>query len=105
MILNKKIVLIVSFLALILVIAPVAANAVTLKLNLNLNLAGIFLGFWHGLLAPYSLVLRWFIPSMSMYSCQNVSWLYDFGFLLGIFFSLPLGWIAVIIFLALGLVG
>ena len=104
MILNKRIVLIVSLLALALVIAPVAANAVTVKLNLNFNLTGIFLGFWHGLLAPYSLVLRWFIPSMVMYSCQNAGWLYDFGFLLGIFFSLPLGWIAVIIFLVLGLV-
>jgi hypothetical protein len=103
MILNKKIILIVSFLALALMIAPVAVDAVTLKLNLNFNLTGIFLGFWHGLLAPYSLVLRWFIPGISMYSCGNVSWLYDFGFLIGIFFSLPLGWIAVIIALMLHL--
>lgn len=100
---NKKIFLIAFCLVLIFILAPVVANAVTLKINLNLTLTGIFLGFWHGLLAPYSLVLRWFMPDISMYSCQNVSWFYDFGFLIGIFFSLPLGWIAVIVSLMLDL--
>lgn len=95
--LNKKIVLGVLLFASAIILVPIAANALTLNLKLNINVMGIFLGFLHGLLAPYSLVLRWFIPDISMYSYKDASWLYDFGFLIGVFFSLPLGWIAVII--------
>jgi len=92
---NKKIIL--GVLILIAVAIPVFTYAATL----DITVSGLFLGIWHGLLAPYSLVLRWFIPGITMYSCQNISWMYDFGFLVGIFFSLPLGWIAAIVFLIL----
>lgn len=94
---NKKIILGVLILAIVAI--PVVSYAATL----NITVSGLFLGIWHGLLAPYSLVLRWFIPEVAMYDCQSASWMYDFGFLIGIFFSLPLGWIAAIVFLILHL--
>lgn len=100
---NKKIILAISALALVFVLSPFIVRAVTLNLDFSFNLTGIFLGFWHGLLAPYSLVIRWFLPEISMYSCQNAGWLYDFGFLVGIFMAFPIGWIAVIIALLFNL--
>lgn len=71
------------------------------------NEAGFFSGIWHGLIAPYSLIVRWFSPlnntfNVDMYACANTGWFYDLGFLLGIFLSIPIGWIAAIIaFMAL----
>ena len=58
--------------------------------------SGFFSGVWHGLLAPWSLILRAFMD-IKMYEFPNSGWPYDFGFLLGIVFSIPVGWIAVII--------
>jgi hypothetical protein len=62
------------------------------------NLAGFFSGIWDGLLAPYSLVARWFISDVVMYAIPNTGWFYDLGFLLGIGGSwTPIGWMAAII--------
>ena len=65
---------------------------------------GFFSGIWHGLVAPYTLIVRWF-TDIYMYAMPNSGWFYDFGFLIGIIFSLPIGWLAAIIsivFLILG---
>ncbi len=56
--------------------------------------AGFLWGVWHGLLAPYSLIARWFIDNIQMYTTFNNGWLYDAGFLLGASGSIPLGWLA-----------
>lgn len=60
------------------------------------NAPGFFVGIWHGLLAPYTLIVRWF-ADIEMYAVPNSGWFYDCGFLIGILFSLPIGWIAAII--------
>ena len=57
---------------------------------------GAFLGVWHGLLAPWTLILRLFMD-IHMYALPNSGWFYDLGFLVGVVFSLPFGWIAAII--------
>lgn len=69
--------------------------------------AGFFSGVWHGLIAPWSLLVR--ILSIfsntfdfGMYAYANTGWFYDFGFLIGILFSIPVGWIpAIIAFIAI----
>lgn len=58
---------------------------------------GFFSAIWHGLLAPYSLVARWFISDVVMYAIPNTGWFYDFGFLIGMAGSIPIGWIATIL--------
>ncbi|MEK7657983.1 MAG: hypothetical protein AAB366_02210 [Patescibacteria group bacterium] len=58
---------------------------------------GVFSGVWHGLLAPYSLVARWFMDDGAMYAVPNTGWFYDAGFLIGIVGSIPIGWAAAII--------
>ncbi|MCO5120210.1 MAG: hypothetical protein M9951_11320 [Burkholderiaceae bacterium] len=57
---------------------------------------GFLLGIWHGLLAPWTLILRLFMD-VQMYALPNTGWFYDFGFLLGIMFSLPVGWMAALV--------
>ena len=57
------------------------------------NHPGFLLGVWHGLLAPWTLILRLFLD-IKMYAIPNTGWFYDFGFLIGIVFSIPVGWIA-----------
>ena len=63
---------------------------------------GFVMGIWHGLLAPYTLVLRLFMD-IKMYAVPNSGWLYDCGFLVGILFSLPMGWMAAIVAVAVHL--
>jgi hypothetical protein len=57
---------------------------------------GLFLGIWHGLLAPWTLILRAFLD-IKMYAVPNNGWFYDAGFLLGVTGSIPIGWAAAII--------
>jgi len=58
---------------------------------------GFFRGIWHGLIAPYSLIARWFIDDIIMYAIPNTGWFYDLGFLLGVGGSIPIGWAAAIL--------
>lgn len=58
---------------------------------------GFFSGIWHGLLAPYSLIARWFIDDSAMYAVPNTGWFYDAGFLIGMAGSIPIGWAAAIL--------
>ncbi|MBM4436209.1 MAG: hypothetical protein FJ029_03020 [Actinobacteria bacterium] len=57
---------------------------------------GFFHGVWHGLLAPWTLIVRFFLP-IKMYAVPNSGWFYDCGFLIGVFSSIPVGWMAAII--------
>ncbi|MDD2891952.1 MAG: hypothetical protein PHQ95_03225 [Candidatus Gracilibacteria bacterium] len=57
---------------------------------------GLFMGIWHGLVAPYTLIARYFID-IQMYAIPNSGFMYDLGFLGGMLFSLPVGWMAAII--------
>ena len=94
-------------LSLLLVVVPQPVSAFSFKYVDQSNYstyepAGFFSGAWHGLIAPYSLVVRWFSPlnpvlGVGMYADDNTGWFYDFGFLLGVLFSIPIGWLAAII--------
>ena len=57
---------------------------------------GFLYGVWHGLLAPWTLVVRFFLP-IKMYAVPNSGWFYDLGFLIGVTGSIPVGWMAAII--------
>ncbi len=94
---HHTIIYIFSFLVLVFV-APHYVNAfVQLGQYSTYEPAGFFSGIWHGLLAPWSLIARWFMDSVVMYAIPNTGWFYDFGFLIGEIFSIPIGWLAAII--------
>ena len=61
---------------------------------------GFWEGIWHGLIAPYSLIVRLF-KDVGFYAIPNSGWWYDFGFTLGVGGSIPCGWLAAIIALFL----
>jgi hypothetical protein len=61
---------------------------------------GLLDGIWHGMVAPYGLLLGLF-TNIGIYAHPNAGWIYDAGFLLGIVGSLPIGWILAIISLVL----
>ncbi len=65
---------------------------------------GFFVGMWHGLLAPWSLIAR-LVIDVRMYAFPNAGWFYDAGFLIGVVFSLPVGWICAIIAVAVYVLG
>ena len=46
--------------------------------------AGFFSGVWHGWLAPLSLIVGFFEPSVRVYERDNSGWWYDFGFYMAI---------------------
>ena len=47
---------------------------------------GFCLGFWHGLIAPFTLISSLFISDIGVYEVHNTGISYNFGFILGIFF-------------------
>jgi hypothetical protein len=57
---------------------------------------GFFSGLWHGLIAPWTLILRLFLE-IKMYAVPNSGWFYDLGFCIGFALSIPVGWIAAIV--------
>ncbi len=58
---------------------------------------GFFMGIWHGIVAPFTLIVRFFITDVQMYSLPNSGLGYDIGFLLGIVGAIPIGWLATLI--------
>jgi hypothetical protein len=48
------------------------------------NPAGIFFGIWHGWIAPVSLIISFFNPSIRIYEMNNTGFWYDFGFYMAV---------------------
>lgn len=48
------------------------------------QVAGFWLGLWHGLILPITFVISLFTDSVSVYEIHNNGNWYDFGFVLGI---------------------
>jgi hypothetical protein len=46
--------------------------------------AGFFMGVWHGWIAPVSLVVGIFNPSIRIYETENTGWWYELGFYVAI---------------------
>lgn len=50
----------------------------------NGDLAGFWLGLWHGLIAPVTFIISLFEDTVSVYEVHNSGNWYDFGFVLGL---------------------
>jgi len=46
--------------------------------------AGFFMGVWHGIVAPVSLIIQLFKPSIRLYEVNNTGFWYDLGFWLAL---------------------
>lgn len=96
MIKNTIAVLILVIMATLILVNPAGAFVQEYQYS-EYDAPGLFSGIWHGLLSPWSLIARWFIDDVVMYAVPNSGWFYDFGFLLGVAGSLPIGWIVAIL--------
>lgn len=47
---------------------------------------GFWIGLWHGIISPISLLFSLFTDSIAMYSANNTGAWYDLGFLIGFIF-------------------
>jgi hypothetical protein len=47
------------------------------------NVAGFFLGLWHGIISPVTFIISLFTEDVSIYEVHNDGNWYDFGFVLG----------------------
>jgi hypothetical protein len=47
------------------------------------EVAGFWLGLWHGLIAPITFIVSLFSGSISLYEVHNSGGWYNFGFVLG----------------------
>jgi hypothetical protein len=47
------------------------------------DVAGFFMGLWHGFIAPVTFVISLFTDSINLYEVHNNGNWYDFGFVLG----------------------
>ena len=52
------------------------------------DVAGFWLGLWHGFIALVTFVISLFTDSVSVYEVHNNGGWYDFGFILGLMISL-----------------
>ncbi len=58
-------------------------NTVEKEPNEEGEIAGFWLGLWHGLLAPITFIVSLFTPNVRFYEVHNSGGWYNFGFVLG----------------------
>lgn len=54
------------------------------------DVAGFWLGLWHGVIAPVTFVISLFSDTVNVYEVHNTGNWYNFGFVLGVV-SIPFG--------------
>lgn len=79
---KKKILLIVSLMALLLLITGCMPGDGS---YVNDHYANFISGIWHGWIAPISLIRGLFFnPDIRIYEAYNTGWWYDFGFYIAV---------------------
>jgi hypothetical protein len=59
-------------------------NPLANKADSNKYVAGIWMGVWHGVISPITLVISFNNPNVQMYEVRNDGSQYNFGFLVGV---------------------
>jgi len=77
----SKIMIPITLIILIISITSCFPNEVTAD---KADPSGFFMGIWHGWIAPISLILSFFNPSIRIYDAVNTGWAYDLGFYIAI---------------------
>ncbi|MCP4228301.1 MAG: hypothetical protein GY773_33540 [Actinomycetia bacterium] len=76
-------VLVVLVLVLVVTSCAAGANSAVDVPSVDGEVAGFWLGLWHGIIAPITFVVSLFSDTVSVYEVHNTGGWYDFGFLLG----------------------
>ncbi len=75
------IVVLVALIAALLIGCAAAPNDQVNMPNSSGQVAGFWLGLWHGAIAPITFVISLFSPNVTMYEIHNNGGWYNFGFL------------------------
>ena len=79
---------IVAFVLLLLTACTASYNPLVGEANAEGDIAGFWLGLWHGFICLITFFLSLFAKSIAIYEVHNNGGWYDFGFLLGASFAL-----------------
>jgi hypothetical protein len=80
---RHQIVLILILLALVLAACAPGINPEVGAAAPDGDVAGFFLGFWHGIISPVTFIISLFTDNVNLYEVHNNGNWYDFGFVLG----------------------
>ena len=80
---SKRMILVVLALTLMLAACSAGANPEVGVAAADGDVAGFWLGLWHGLIAPITFVISLFKDSVNIYEVHNNGNWYDFGFVFG----------------------
>ncbi len=80
----RRLLPVVLLLVLLLAACSAGANPETGMPAADGNVAGFWLGLWHGLIAPITFLISLFKDTVNIYDVNNNGNWYDFGFVLGL---------------------
>lgn len=82
----KKFYLIPVLLVVMVLLAACAAgpNELTGTLNVEGEVAGFWLGLWHGFISPVAFIISLFNDRVNIYEVANNGGWYNFGFMMGV---------------------
>jgi len=80
--------LFVVFLLLVLSACAAGPNAAVDVPSAEGEVAGFWLGLWHGMIVPITFIISLFSEDVSVYEVHNTGGWYDFGFFMGASFFL-----------------
>ena len=79
-----KLALAIAVLALITTACAAGANPEVGMAASGGDIAGFWMGLWHGIIAPFTFVISLFRDSVNLYEVHNSGNWYDFGFMFGL---------------------
>ncbi len=80
---RTHLVLLISVMALLLAACAAGANPEVGIESADGDVAGFWLGLWHGIIAPLTFAISLFTDTINMYDVNNNGNWYDFGFVIG----------------------
>lgn len=78
-----RLILLVGVLALVLAACAPGVNPEVGAASPDGDVAGFWMGLWHGVIAPITFVISLFTDNVNLYDVYNNGNWYDFGFVLG----------------------
>ncbi len=78
-----RIVLLLIILVLVLTACAAGANPALDTPTSDGDVAGFWMGLWHGIIAPITFIISLFTDDVNLYEVHNNGNWYDFGFVLG----------------------
>ena len=85
---KRSLILLSLLLVLLLSACAAGANPESSVPNTDGDLAGFWMGLWHGLIAPIAFIFSLFTDNVNVYEVHNNGNWYDFGFMFGLSASL-----------------